>query len=211
MKVTAAAGRPAQVEELVVGGPPAPWRALGFAVDGDRFRVGNVTVRLEAAARGGLLGWAVRGLGTGDLDGLELRPAGTAAPVAAHSNGALSIDHVVVTTPRLERTLGALEAAGLELRRRREAGSAQRPVQQVFYRLGEVILEVVGEPGGAGEGPARFWGMVFTVADLDACAARLGERLGTVRAAVQPGRRIATVRREAGLGLAVAFMSPAPR
>jgi hypothetical protein len=44
--------------------------------------------------------------------------------------------------------------------------------------------------------------------DLDATAAVLGERLGAVRDAVQPGRRIATVRREAGLGTPLAFMTP---
>jgi hypothetical protein len=45
------------------------------------------------------------------------------------------------------------------------------------------------------------------VADLDACAALLGGRLGEVRDAVQPGRRIATIRREAGLGVPVALIS----
>jgi hypothetical protein len=32
--------------------------------------------------------------------------------------------------------------------------------------------------------------------------------LGDIRDAVQPGRRIATVRREAGLGVPVALMTP---
>jgi hypothetical protein len=34
--------------------------------------------------------------------------------------------------------------------------------------------------------------------------------LGSVRDAVQPGRRIATMRREANLGLPVAFMTAPP-
>jgi hypothetical protein len=49
------------------------------------------------------------------------------------------------------------------------------------------------------------------VADLDALASRLGDLLGAIRDAVQPGRRIATLRETAGLGQAVAFMSPEPR
>ena len=57
-------------------------------------------------------------------------------------------------------------------------------------------------------GPARFWGLVVTVADLDALAERLGPVLGSARPAVQPGRRIATARRAAGLGTRVAFMTP---
>ena len=55
--------------------------------------------------------------------------------------------------------------------------------------------------------PATFWGLVFVVADLDAAGAVLGDRLGPARDAVQPGRRIATVRREAGLGLPVALIT----
>jgi hypothetical protein len=54
----------------------------------------------------------------------------------------------------------------------------------------------------------RFWGLAMTVADIDACAALLGDRLGPVKDAVQPGRRIATLRHEAcGLTVPIAFMS----
>jgi hypothetical protein len=58
--------------------------------------------------------------------------------------------------------------------------------------------------------PARFWGLAFQVRDLDATCQHLGDKVGEPRDAVQPGRRIATLRREAGLGPAVAFMSPGP-
>jgi hypothetical protein len=201
----------ASIAELVVGGAPCPWRELGFTVEGGRMIVGGVTVRLDAAPARGLVAWRVRGLRAADLDGLPTGlddgPAPDPAPPSTHPNSAMAIDHVVVATPDLERTAGALAAAGLEQRRRREAGSRGRPVVQAFYRLGEVVLEVVGS-SEAPAGPARFWGMVFTVADLDACAAALGERLGAIRDAVQPGRRIATVRPQAGLGVPVALMSP---
>jgi hypothetical protein len=84
-----------------------------------------------------------------------------------------------------------------------------------------VILEVVqrGESGedddgsspGRGEaGPARFWGVVFVVGDLDELGERLGDHLGDPRDAVQPGRRIATLRSSAGTGLPVAFITPDP-
>jgi len=78
-----------------------------------------------------------------------------------------------------------------------------------------VILEVVEVPPGSREerdpdAPSRFWGLAFGVDDLDRCAAYLGDRLGEPRDAVQPGRRIATLRREAGLSPGIAFMTPAP-
>ena len=78
-----------------------------------------------------------------------------------------------------------------------------------------MILEVVQAPPGTRiaeqpDGPARLWGISFLVEDLDATAAFLGDRVGEPRDAVQPGRRIATLRREAGLGPAIAFMTPGP-
>ena len=58
------------------------------------------------------------------------------------------------------------------------------------------------------DGAARLWGLAFGVEDLDATARALGDLLGSPRDAVQPGRRIATLRSDAGLGPAIAFMSP---
>jgi hypothetical protein len=50
--------------------------------------------------------------------------------------------------------------------------------------------------------------VVINVADLDAAIDVAGpELVGDAKDAVQPGRRIVTVRSEAGLGLPVAMMS----
>ena len=60
----------------------------------------------------------------------------------------------------------------------------------------------------SGDGPAGFVGLAYTVADLDALPARYGEGLGRVKDAVQPGRRIATLRHRAfDMSVATAFMS----
>jgi hypothetical protein len=126
-------------------------------------------------------------------------------PPPEHPNGAVALDHVVVVTPDFDRTAAALAAAGLPLRRIRDAGG----FCQGFRRLGPAILELV-ESREAPPGPATLWGLVVVVPDLDALALRLGEHLSGVRDAVQPGRRIATVRRSAGLGPALAFMDPEP-
>ncbi len=197
--------------ELEVGGAAAPWERLGFAVAGDGLQVGAVRLRFTGGEPGEIAGWALVGARSADLDGLRTRLVAETEATAEppdHPNGALRLDHVVVFTPDLDRTFAALEAAGLELRRVREAGTPEHPLRQGFYRLGEAILEVVGdvEP----DGPARFWGLVVVVSDVDALAERLGDDLGAPRDAVQPGRRIATLRESAGLGVPVAFMSPAP-
>jgi hypothetical protein len=143
-----------------------------------------------------------------EVDGLpNVDPIAPGAS-AIHPNGAIGIDHVVVVTPDFDRTAAALEEAEMPLRRVREVPGVgeRRPFRQGFRRLGPTILELV-EAAGAQPGPARFWGLVVVVADLDVLAERLGDHLGRVRDAVQPGRRIATLRESAGLGVAVAFMN----
>jgi hypothetical protein len=122
-------------------------------------------------------------------------------------NGALAVDHVVVTTPALEHTAAALQRAGLDLRRTRDV-PGDRPLRQAFLLAGPCLVEVVGPPGDRAAGPAAFWGLTIVVDDLEALGGRLGSRLGAPRDAVQPGRRIATLRREAGLSAPVAFMTP---
>jgi hypothetical protein len=194
---------------LDVGGPAKPWRKLGFAIADDRCRVGEVELCFHPDRPSGLHGWSLRGLtGGGDLDGIPTAQSSVppAEPAAPHPNGVERIDHVVVASPRLDRTLVALEHAGLRVRRVRSAP----PLRQAFLVAGEVLLEVVGDledPAGA-DAPARLWGVTFVVEDLEALAGRLGEALGPPHDAVQPGRRIATVREDVGLGLPVAFMTP---
>jgi catechol 2,3-dioxygenase-like lactoylglutathione lyase family enzyme len=213
--MSAAAGLPPTIDELAIADAPAAWRAAGFDVDGDVCLVGTVRLRLEGPGRGrGIVGWSVRGLGAGTLDGLPTTLS-TRPPAAGHEhqNGVMSIDHLVAMTPDLDRTTATLRDAGLDLRRIREQPTPGGAPRQAFFRLGEVILEVVQAPAGTriasdADGPARLWGISFAVRDLDATAAVLGDLLGSVRDAVQPGRRIGTLRREAGLGPAIAFMSP---
>jgi hypothetical protein len=205
------------IDELTVADAPAAWSALGFAVDGDACLLGDVRLRLAGADAGrGLSGWSLRGVEGTELDGLPttLSEAGPPGDAPAHPNGIAAIDHVVAITPALERTLVALEAAGLDLRRIREEPTPAGAPRQAFFRLGTTILEVVQEPdeaierGGGADRPAFFWGLALLAPDLDATVARLGDRVGDVRPAVQPGRRIATLRRAAGLSLPVALITP---
>jgi hypothetical protein len=197
-----------QLEGLTLGADPERWSEAGFAVGDDGMRVGEVSIAFGGGR--GLAGWRLAGAGS-EIDGLPVgAPADPVDGETAHPNGVVRIDHLVVFTPDLERTTGALEAVGVERRRVRETEAGGTPIRQGFFRLGEVILEVV-DHADVEAGPARFWGITFAVADLDAAADLLGERLGTIRDAVQPGRRIATVRREADLGLPVAMITDEER
>ncbi len=162
---------------------------------------------------GELSGWTLSASEPGPelVDGLPttwIEPMGPRH--ADHALGASGLDHVVVLTPDLERTSAAIAGAtGCELRRVREVGA----MRQGFHRIGErgrggLVVELVERPE-LPEGPARFWGVVLIVDDLDRACALLGsERVSDPKDAVQPGRRIATIRHETGLGLPVALMTP---
>jgi hypothetical protein len=192
-----------RIERIAIGADPAAWSAAGFAIEDDSTRTGSV--QLDLVAGEGILGWRLYP-GAEEIDGRPVAAATAPAAAGTHPNGISQIDHLVVFTPELERTTEAFEAIGVERRRVREVETDDGLLRQGFFRLDEVILEAV-EHSKVEPGPTRFWGITFAVADLDACAHLLGEKLGSIRDAVQPARRIATVRREAELGLPVALIS----
>ncbi len=222
------------IDELTIAEEPARWAALGFDVADWQCQIGSVRLRFTDAGTG-IVGWSLRGAQSTDLDGLAttLTSSPLPPPALAHPNGVLAIDHVVAASPELNRSIAVLQAAGLDLRRVREQPSPAGAPRQAFFRLGAEILELIQEPvaasapaatgerAGAGEQkdsreqegshdhkrPARFWGLALLVEDLDRAAAMLAPHLSDVRAAVQPGRRIASVRRTAGLSVPLALMS----
>jgi hypothetical protein len=196
------------LDQITIGADPAAWSRAGFSVGEGGLRAGQV--RIAFGEGEGVTGWRLDGE-PAEVDGLPVAAPATGEPATQpHPNGVTQIDHLVVFTPDLERTTEALGRIGVERRRVREAEVDGKPLRQGFFRLGEVILEAV-QHAEVEPGPARFWGITFAVADLDACAALLGDALGSIRDAVQPGRRIATVRASAGLGLPVALISPDDR
>ncbi len=195
-------------EWLVVGGPVEPWQRLGLVVSDGLIPLFGTGIRVAGAGSPGLLGWALSGIDDDvePIDGLLTEVVDAGPPLlATHPLGAFELDHVVVSTDSLERTCGAIaDVTGAPLKRVREIGA----IRQGFHRLGGLVVEVVvraGQPAG----PASFWGLVLNVEDLDVAVDHLGpDRVGAPKDAVQPGRRIATVRSEAGLGLPVALMTP---
>jgi hypothetical protein len=204
----------ARVEWLDVGGDVEPWRAVGLQVDADG-RAGFLftSLRIGVVPGSGIRGWAISGIdpAVDDIDGLPTSVVDPRSPtITDHPLGAIELDHVVILTDSLERTSSALEqATGSPLKRVRDVGE----MRQGFHRVGSggLIVEIVERPE-AEPGRSVFWGVVINVADLRAAADLIGpDRLGPVKDAVQPGRQIATVRDEAGLGLPVALMTPSVR
>lgn len=214
--------RPHQLVVLDVGDAPGAWRAAGFSVDDDGVvLLGRTGVRCTGAG-GAVLGWRLDGVDA-DVDGLPTAPppaagstdaGGGSGPAPAHPNGISGIDHVVVRTGDVDRTVAVLEAAGLAARGGRSTTSYGAPMRQSFHWAGDVIVEVVGPDVGepTTDEPTTWFGLALVADDLDATAAALGPLMGEPRPAVQDGRRIAGLRgREVGMAVPVVVMSPHPR
>jgi hypothetical protein len=204
------------IDELLVADDGERWEELGFTISDGCCELGRVHLRfLSDSSAGGIVGWSLRDLARTELDGLPTtiseRPLPRAAPT--HPNGVVAIDHIVAMSPSLDRSVHALQRAGLNLRRIREQPTPAGAPRQAFFRLGAEILELIQEPDevvqqmGGDDRPARFWGLALRVENLDRTVNLLGEHAGPIRPAVQPGRRIATVKRSAGLALPLALMS----
>lgn len=211
-------GRRARIDRLVVGGPARPWADLGLLVSDAQIALPGTGLQVTGDGDPGLRAWLVSGVDPSveEVDGvatLHGEPAHPPAPGDVdHPLGALSIDHVVVNTDSLDRTCGAIaDTLDAPLKRVRDLGSARQGFHRVGHRRDHgLILEVVERPD-APPGRASLWGLVLVVDDLDAAFRHLGpDLLSPPKDAVQPGRRIATLRSEAGLGLPVALMTPDP-
>lgn len=205
-----------ELDALVVGDEPDAWTAAGFRLTGPDVVVGGVRIRCTGDG-GGPNRWVLRAAPDldvpSDIDGLSTTTTTEATPgPVTHPNGVIGLDHVVLRSPDLERTTDAFASLGLDLRRVRDVGTGERAFQQRFFRIGRVILELVGPAQRAGDGPCTIWGYALVTGDIDASVSRLGDACSPPKDAVQPGRRIATVRtRELGIGPTVALMTPHQR
>jgi len=125
-----------------------------------------------------------------ELAGERPRSAATAdAPISA-------MDHVVVSTADPERAAALYGARlGLDMALDRSHPEWGR---LMFFRCGDVIVEVTSKPGKADETkPDRLRGICWRVADIDASRARLvaaGVDASEVRTGRKPGTRVMTVR-----------------
>jgi hypothetical protein len=203
---------------LDITDPPDLWREHGFDVDGDgRCVINGVEHRLGAAdppAGSGVIGWGVSGIDADvtSIDGIPTTVVPEQAerpPSPRHPNGVFRIDHLVIRTSDTPRTVGAFEAVGTSRRGGRDTNSAGDSVDMTFFWAGDTLLELAGPPTPKPDGgPARLAGLAYATDDLDATVQLLGERGTTPVDAVQPGRRIAALRREAGSAVPTAFMTP---
>ncbi len=214
------------------------WERLGFVVDADgAVVISGVRFRFETddgehgpgtGAGKGLTGWTLHdpaGVLPDNIDGISTTTVATHDPVAVHAtngshpNGVTGIDHLVLRTPNLERTIATFERLGFPCRRRRDAHTQGSTVtQQAFFWLGSpddpndrVVLEVVGtsvvDPDES-DAPSSFFGIALVCDDLDATAAFFGDLVKSPIDAVQRGRRITAISARGGSTVPIALMTP---
>jgi catechol 2,3-dioxygenase-like lactoylglutathione lyase family enzyme len=126
------------------------------------------------------------------LELAEARPRSAATSTAP----IIGLDHVVVSTEDPERAAALYGARlGLDMALDR---SHQDWGQLMFFRCGDLIVEVVKRPvAGGDQTHDKLWGLSWRVADIDATRARLvadGLDLSEVRAGRKPGTRVMSVR-----------------
>lgn len=127
------------------------------------------------------------------------------APVA-------KLDHVVVRTPNPERAL-AIYGAKLGLDLRLDRGNPQWGARQLFFRVGDAVLEFGASlKHPPSDGPDSFGGLAWRIADPHAAQARLaaeGFDVSEVRTGRKPGTHVFTVR-NAPAGVPTILMSAEP-
>ena len=143
---------------------------------------------------------------------------GTAAVDATPAPGRVTgVDHIVVRTADPVRAT-ALYAGRLGLSLRLDRSEAAWGVRLLFFRCGDMIIEVAhplkrdtpgSRPGGAGSGRIeapmgatdQLWGITWRTDDIDAAHARLQTRgvdVSAMRTGRRPGSRVFSVRSHTG-------------
>jgi catechol 2,3-dioxygenase-like lactoylglutathione lyase family enzyme len=124
----------------------------------------------------------------------------------------IGLDHVVVSTEDSERAAALYGARlGLDMALDR---THQDWGQLMFFRCGDLIVEVVRRPVAGGDATRdKLWGLSWRVGDIDAARTRLidaGIEVSEVRIGRKPGTRVMSIRSNT-CGVQTLFLERAAR
>lgn len=113
------------------------------------------------------------------------------------------IDHIVFLTFDLKKLEESFQKFQLFPLRKLE----MKDRTYCFFKVGDILLEFIEPTKDCQQlGVTRFWGIAFR-ADVERVAQKLGEMVSPLKEAKQKGRRICTLKRDAGFPFPVAFIS----
>ena len=199
------------IAELHVGDQPETWQEMGFNVEKNRCCIGTVDI-VFVGDEPGIHSWVLRGSSSTDFGSIPTSVVEQPIPehAAPHPNYSIGIDHLVLSVPVFHEGMAAVAATGVSMTDPQPFGVPDKPMLRSTTRMRDLELELIGPPVLDPSRRWDLWGLVITVDDIDATAALLGGLLRPIKAAVQPHRRIATVSKAAGSGVAIAFLSKKP-
>ncbi|MFN0147873.1 MAG: VOC family protein [Dehalococcoidia bacterium] len=145
-------------------------------------------------------------LDAGEHLGLRIALAAPSAAAVPPPGNVECIDHLVISSGNSAVVAAHFrDALGLEIKRTMSRPGTGSHLE--FGKLHDVVLEFGGPPEPRpGEVRAAFWGIVFTVKDLDGTVATCraaGYETTDPRPAVQPGAKIAAVKHGTGVPFAL--------
>ncbi len=205
------------LQQLVIGDDADSWRAAGFSVDGNHLTLGKVVVEF-AGSKGqrGVLGWKLAGV-EATVESIPTITGENSLPTEVKArpsniNKIFAIDHVVVESKNVDRTVAAFAEVGMVERRSATMMTPMGERRQSFLWAGRVIIEVIGplQPEHADlDGEASIWGLALVSSNLQTTSHVLDAHLSEPKDAVQPGRKIATMRtKELDISVPIVVMSP---
>jgi len=163
-------------------------------------------VALPLARTRGVVLFAIEHLSPAEL--LPIVP-----PLGDAAAAVYALDHAVVRTPDPEAAR-ALYGEGLGLRLALDREFPQWGARLLFFRVGDVTVELASELGAEPTRDAgdRLWGLSWRVRDADAARARLaasGFDVSEVRPGRRPGTRVLSVR-DGTHGVPTLLLEPGP-
>lgn len=197
------------IAELHVGDDPSAWERLGFRINQRRCLVGRTEVVFSDGPTG-IHSWALRNSLPSQFGPIPTTFTENPAPEPSivHPNGSVGFHHVVLMVPEFDKGKTALRNAGVQVEDGQPFGSPDKAMLRSAPKMGDIELELIGPKSEDQSRNWDLWGLVIAVSDIEATTEFVGDLLGRVKPAVQPHRRIATLRKEAELGVAVAFLGP---
>ncbi|MGC5245879.1 VOC family protein [Gordonia sp. DT219] len=138
-------------------------------------------------------------------------PSGSAAAtgVAPDISG---VDHLVFQSPDRDRAVALFGATlGLDFRLDRRVVDGLR---QLFFRRGDLVIEVVVPDHAPDDAPIALWGIAWRSNDIDTTHRRLregGVQVSDIRTGRKPGTRVATVDDDALATRTIIIATSTPR